>query len=77
MRNKERDLVRVKNRGERKKRKNKGKNEKNKKKRKEKKKLTGVDFLFFLFCHISFCQFFICHVGLKLTALTPRVKLQG
>ena len=34
---KERDLVRVKNRGERKKRKNKGKNKKNKKKRKEKK----------------------------------------
>jgi hypothetical protein len=31
------DLVRVKNRGERKKRKNKGKNKKNKKKREEKK----------------------------------------
>ena len=37
MRNKETDLVRVKNRGERKKRKNMGKNKKNKKKRKGKK----------------------------------------
>jgi hypothetical protein len=45
VRNKERDLVRVKNKGERKKRKNKGKNKKNKKKRKEKKNVAGVDFL--------------------------------
>ena len=44
MRNKERDLVRVKNRGERKKRKNKGKNEKNKKKRKEKKNWLAWNF---------------------------------
>ena len=68
--------MRVKNRGERKKRKNKGKNEKNKKKGKEKKNLTGVDFLIILFCHVSFCLFSICHVGLKLTALTLRVKLK-
>jgi hypothetical protein len=54
VRNKERDLVRVKNRGERKKRKNKGKNKKKKKEKKGKKKVAGVDFLIILFCHVIF-----------------------
>jgi hypothetical protein len=71
--------VRDKNKGERKKRKNKGKNKKNKKKRKEKKKCGCRGFFNYFVLPRHFfsipCQFSVCHVGLKLTELTPGVKL--